>query len=172
MIDGAAYGGARGNAGEIGHTIALPGGHPCICGKRGCLETYVSVDSVTRYLADHGMVLRGVDALESLTADHPLVAAWMREGIEPLKIGLNALENLFDPETIMFGGDAPPWLIEGFLDRIAPLHISISRTERGLPRLMKADLGADAVARGAATLPVLEMLNPQYRELTAFAHAS
>ncbi len=33
---------------------------------------------------------------------------------------------------------------------------------------MKADLGADAVARGAATLPVLAMLNPQYRQLSAF----
>lgn len=166
MIDGAAFGGANGNAGEIGHTIAVPGGHACICGKRGCLETYVSVDSLSRYMAEHGVEIRTPQDLEQrLSADHPLVRTWMEEGIEPLRVGINGLENLFDPETIMFGGDAPQWLIEAFIDRIEPLHVSISRTERALPRLMKADLGADAVTRGAATLPVLAMLNPHYREL-------
>ena len=170
MIEGAAFGGANGNAGELGHTISVPGGHACICGKNGCLETYVSVDSLTRFLAERGSEIGDPQDLEErFSADHPLVAAWIAEGIEPLRLGLNTLENLFDPQTIMFGGDAPPWLIEAFIERVEPLHISISRTGRELPRLMKADLGADAVARGAATLPVLAMLNPQYRQLSAFA---
>jgi hypothetical protein len=37
-----------------------------------------------------------------------------------------------------------------------------------LPRLIKAELGQDAVARGAAALPVLSKLNPQYQRLNAF----
>src|SRR5690606_26176468 len=37
MIHGATFGGATGNAGEFGHLTVVPGGHPCICGKRGCL---------------------------------------------------------------------------------------------------------------------------------------
>lgn len=170
MIEGAAFGGANGNAGELGHTISVPGGHACICGKKGCLETYVSVDSLTRFLADGGLEIDDPEMLEErFSADHPLVAAWMAEAIEPLRIGLNTIENLFDPQTIMFGGDAPAWLVEAFIERIEPLHVSISGTARDLPRLLKADLGADAVTRGAATLPVLAMLNPQYRELSAFA---
>ncbi|MGN8245872.1 ROK family protein [Cellulomonas soli] len=34
--------GARRAAGEIGHLIYLPGGLPCPCGQRGCLEQYAS----------------------------------------------------------------------------------------------------------------------------------
>ncbi|WP_029350309.1 ROK family transcriptional regulator [Bosea sp. 117] len=169
MTDGSAFGGAHGNAGELGHTIAVPGGHGCICGKRGCLETYVSVDSLVRYLAARGLEVQDAHQLENeLAADHPLVAGWIAEAIDPLRSGINTLENLFDPQTIMFGGDAPAWLIEALIERVEPLHVSISLTERTLPRLMKADLGADAVARGAATLPVLAMLNPHYRHLSGF----
>ncbi|WP_448150268.1 ROK family protein [Labrys miyagiensis] len=170
MLQGAAFGGANGNAGEFGHMICVPGGQPCICGKRGCLETYVSMDSLMRFLGASGIEIDDPQQLEeSFSADHPLVAAWMEEGLEPLRTGLNALENLFDPQTIMFGGDAPTWLIEAFIRRVEPLHTSISRTERDLPRVMRSDLGAGAVARGAAALPVLAMLNPQYRQLSVLA---
>jgi len=31
-----------GFAGEIGHMIVVPGGRPCVCGSRGCLEAYAS----------------------------------------------------------------------------------------------------------------------------------
>lgn len=34
--------GARGYAGEFGHTCAIPGGRRCSCGRIGCLEEYVS----------------------------------------------------------------------------------------------------------------------------------
>ncbi|SHO66673.1 Sugar kinase of the NBD/HSP70 family, may contain an N-terminal HTH domain [Pseudoxanthobacter soli DSM 19599] len=170
MLEGAAFGGANGNAGEFGHMISVPGGQPCICGKRGCLETYVSMDSLSRFLAARGIAPGDALAFESrFSPEHPAVAAWIEEAVEPLRIGLNTLENLFDPETVMFGGDAPSWLIEALIERVPPLYPSIARTEREVPRLMKADLGADAVARGAAILPLLAMLNPQYGQLNAFA---
>jgi glucokinase len=34
--------GEDGNAGEIGHTVVDPKGRECVCGRRGCLETYAS----------------------------------------------------------------------------------------------------------------------------------
>ncbi|TIM61373.1 MAG: ROK family transcriptional regulator, partial [Mesorhizobium sp.] len=40
--DGSALRGAWGNAGEIGHIPVVPGGEPCPCGNRGCLERYLS----------------------------------------------------------------------------------------------------------------------------------
>jgi predicted NBD/HSP70 family sugar kinase len=169
MIQSAAFGGASGNAGEFGHTTAVPDGHACICGKRGCLETYVSVDSAMRYLAARGVEVPSMPAFEkAFSADHTLVAAWIEEGTEPLRTGLNTLENLFDPQTIMFGGNAPGWLIDAFAERVLPLHPSIGKSQRDLPRLMRAELGADAVARGAAAMPVLASLNPQFRQLNPF----
>jgi len=40
--------GKKGNALEIGHLIVEPGGRPCNCGRRGCLETYSSASAVRR----------------------------------------------------------------------------------------------------------------------------
>lgn len=40
--------GASGFAGELGHTTVDPGGRHCACGKRGCLETYVSAPGLCR----------------------------------------------------------------------------------------------------------------------------
>ena len=40
--------GVLGGAGEIGHTILVPGGLPCNCGQRGCLEQYVSGTALGR----------------------------------------------------------------------------------------------------------------------------
>jgi predicted NBD/HSP70 family sugar kinase len=170
MINGAAFGGASGNAGEFGHTTAVPGGHPCICGKHGCLETYVSIDSALRHLAADGVGIVSLrEFAERIGPDDPAIVGWIAEGVEPLRTGLNTLENLFDPQTIMLGGTAPLWLIETFIERVQPLPPSIGRFDRDLPRLIKAELGPDAVPRGAAVLPVLATLNPQYQKLSPFA---
>ena len=40
--------GADGNAGEMGHTVVDPNGRECGCGRRGCLETYVSATGICR----------------------------------------------------------------------------------------------------------------------------
>lgn len=40
--------GASGFAGELGHTTVNPAGRRCGCGKRGCLETYVSASGLVR----------------------------------------------------------------------------------------------------------------------------
>ena len=42
VVDGRLLYGASGFAGELGHTVVEADGRPCRCGKRGCLETYVS----------------------------------------------------------------------------------------------------------------------------------
>jgi Transcriptional regulator/sugar kinase len=42
VCDGTLLNGHHGIAGEVGHTSVNPNGRYCNCGKRGCLETYVS----------------------------------------------------------------------------------------------------------------------------------
>ena len=42
VLDGRLLDGQSGNAGHIGHLIVEPGGRPCICGARGCLEAEAS----------------------------------------------------------------------------------------------------------------------------------
>jgi glucokinase len=44
--------GATGVAGEFGHIKVVPGGRPCGCGERGCLEAYVGGHNLTAQLRE------------------------------------------------------------------------------------------------------------------------
>ncbi|MGW5024837.1 ROK family protein, partial [Streptomyces albidoflavus] len=46
-INGVIEPGAHGSAGEIGHVVIRPGGIPCGCGQRGCLERLASASAVS-----------------------------------------------------------------------------------------------------------------------------
>lgn len=169
MIDGRPFSGAAGNAGEFGHIIVHRGGLPCECGNLGCLEAYLSLNAAFRDLAGQGVALESIEAFErEIAPDDPRLDGWLDAAIEPFRIGLNMLENIFDPEAILLGGDAPDWLLERLAERVQPLYRSLgSGRRRRWPRLMRATLGRDAAARGAAVLPLFRTLNPSYVPLGA-----
>ena len=48
IVNGEVLYGHTGFAGELGHTIIIPEGRSCNCGRCGCLETYVSATGITR----------------------------------------------------------------------------------------------------------------------------
>ncbi|WP_321279296.1 ROK family protein [Marinifilum fragile] len=48
VVNGDLLYGYEGFAGEVGHIIIRPGGRDCACGRKGCLETYVSATGVKR----------------------------------------------------------------------------------------------------------------------------
>ncbi|MEN9443241.1 MAG: hypothetical protein RIS47_131 [Bacteroidota bacterium] len=52
VIDGQLRYGAHGYAGELGHISINPQGRHCGCGRKGCLETYVSANGLRRTLAE------------------------------------------------------------------------------------------------------------------------
>ncbi len=79
--------GYQGLAGEIGHMIVKENGRECGCGRRGCLETYVSANGLKRtvykLLADnhfHSSLL-GKISYNSLTAHYVAEAARMGDAI-------------------------------------------------------------------------------------------
>ncbi|WP_445682735.1 ROK family transcriptional regulator [Radicibacter daui] len=146
--DGTVVRGARGNAGEIGHIPAVPGGEPCPCGNRGCLERYLSLDAFYR---------SGLSE-----------ADWVA-GVMPLFHGaIRTIENLFDPETIVLGGLAP----EGLIARLAAAGASLpnsvaARPDRESPRIIMASDCRHSVLRGAAALAVSGVLSPRYGQMFA-----
>jgi glucokinase len=48
VISGQVVYGHTGFAGELGHTIIVPGGRDCGCGRHGCFETYASATGLVR----------------------------------------------------------------------------------------------------------------------------
>jgi len=56
VIDGSLYRGASGNGGELGHVTVDWRGRPCRgCGRRGCLEAYVSGTSIAERAQEAGL---------------------------------------------------------------------------------------------------------------------
>lgn len=84
--------GHDGFAGEIGHTIVVPNGRLCGCGRRGCLETYASATGICKTVVE---LLQASDVtselrlvpVEKLTSKHVYEAA--RNGD---KLALEAFE--------------------------------------------------------------------------------
>jgi glucokinase len=48
VVDGRLLDGASGNAGHVGHVLAVPDGAQCACGARGCLEAEISGTAIAR----------------------------------------------------------------------------------------------------------------------------
>src|SRR3954470_16533871 len=62
VIDGSLYRGSMGNGGELGHVTRDWHGRPCRgCGRRGCLEAYVSGTSIAERAREAGLEITGAD---------------------------------------------------------------------------------------------------------------
>lgn len=48
ILDGRLYRGSAWSAGELGHSLILPNGPACTCGRRGCLETLTAAPALVR----------------------------------------------------------------------------------------------------------------------------
>lgn len=148
--DGAVLRGAWGNAGEIGHLVAVLDGEPCPCGNAGCLERYLSLEAF-------GRRRRGMSE-----------AQWV-EAIAPVyRNALVAIENLFDPQTIVLGGLAPESLMRLLEAAAADLPNSVAaRRNRTAPRVVLSGGGHQSVLRGAAALAIAGVLSPRFDHMFA-----
>jgi predicted NBD/HSP70 family sugar kinase len=164
FLNGHLYKGSRHNAGEIGHIIVRPGGLACDCGKRGCLERYVSLRAAYEALdlpdPDHA----SPELLEELLArGDSRLDAWIADAVDPLRQAIDVLELALDPETVVLGGFMPLPVIEALASRLEPLHLSVSATSaRTTPRVLVGAAGKDTSVLGAAALPIFSETNPQF----------
>lgn len=165
IMDGRILRGARGVAGEIGHTTIDPNGPLCMCGLRGCLTTLVGThrlfESVRERRKEHPSsplqtepltVDRLVDA--ALEGDE-LACRVISDAGRTLGIGVANLLNLVNPERLVIGGGitrAGEILLEPLRHtvRTRALAESIAHAE-----IERSPLGELGIAVGAATL-VLE----------------
>lgn len=169
VVDGASYRGARSSAGEWGHTTIVYGGRLCRCGARGCLEAYVGAKGILDRFreANRGHASPGVDEESAISALLAAAEAGTSRAAESvlsetagyLGAGIATLVNLFNPERIILGGWAGLALGGRRLE-----EIRAATAEHALKRPFEqvsielCQLGPDAVALGAATLPVKQLL--------------
>ncbi len=149
--------GATGNAGHIGHIVAEPGGPPCGCGARGCLEAVARGPAIVAWARERGCPAgdgRELAAL-ALEGDEVARAAFDRAGsaVGRVVAGVVALLEL---DVVVIGGglSAAGELLFAPLQREYAAHAQLSYA-RDTP-VVRAALGQDAGLIGAAALILAE----------------
>lgn len=165
VIDGKVYRGAAGNGGELGHITVDQYGRFCrSCGRRGCLEAYVSGGSIAERARE---TLASGDAASSLTevpqltaadvhraalAGDPVATIVWDETVEALGCGLTSIVNLIEPELVVLGGGVT--LAGEHL--IGPARQAVTRRAMApaarAVRIVRAALGDRVGVVGAATI--------------------
>jgi glucokinase len=169
VTEGRLFRGGFGAGAEIGHMRVVPGGLPCGCGQRGCIEQYGSGRALLRYAneiadqrgigqalaaarAEHGE-LDGHHVYELIVAQDPGALFALRELGGWLGQAAASLSAVLDPELFVFGGGvaaAGDLLLEPI--REAYLAHLPARGFHPEPDFATAELANDAGIVGAADL--------------------
>jgi fructokinase len=111
VVDGRCLEGPNGIAGEWGHNPLpwmtgdeLPGA-PCYCGKRGCIETFLSGPAFERDFAAHGSApLGSADIVTAASRGDTAAVDAMARYHDRLARALASVVNVIDPTVIVLGG--------------------------------------------------------------------
>jgi predicted NBD/HSP70 family sugar kinase len=146
--------GAGGYAGELGHMTIRPDGRRCRCGARGCWETEIGAEAISRALGRDDIVTSdGLD--DVLRRADPADLAGLRVVGEALGVGLANVVNLLNPTLVILGA---------MLARLYPavevpvrdaLRRAVLRAPGEQVRLAVPELGSDAVLLGAAITVII-----------------
>ena len=167
VVNRSAYRGASGNATEIGHIPAVPGGKPCYCGNAGCLERYLSLQSLAEALGVSEAPDRDALIVAELERNTDVaLQAWCREAADRLRDAVCVIENMLDPLTIVIGGSAPKLLVERLVSLAEPLHHSVrGGVASPTTRILLSERQEDSSILGAAVLPIYDLLSPRFEVL-------
>lgn len=95
----------RGTAGQLGHLVVEAPGRPCVCGRRGCVETVSSGTAFAIHLAEAG--LPPATRAEALLArDDAAARAVLAAWAGPLRRAIDTLIATCAPDRVVLGGGA------------------------------------------------------------------
>ncbi|MBQ0080112.1 MAG: ROK family transcriptional regulator [Alistipes sp.] len=120
VIDGKLYYGKNGFAGEFGHIPFFNNEKICFCGKKGCLETEVSglaieqkmgelvrsgANTILRTRYENNEQIHIDDIIQAALSDDNLSIELLEEAGEKVGKAVAFLINIFNPETVIIGGN-------------------------------------------------------------------
>lgn len=158
-----AWDGAQGIAGEWGHVVLDPiHGRECYCGRRGCIETYLSGPAfereyerrsgAKRHLAEIATLARpAADAADDGDDERRIARELLAERLDVFGRALATVIDVLDPDVIVLGGG------------VSNLDVLYEEGRRAVARwvfnddlatkIVKHTLGDSAGVLGAALLP-------------------
>jgi glucokinase len=154
VIDGRLYRGSSGNGGELGHVTVDCGGRPCRgCGRKGCLEAYVSGTSIAERAQEAGMgsVLAKEVAAAAKAGDPVATEVWDAT-VDALACGLTSIVNLFEPELVVLGGGVVSGTGEQLLGPVRERVRAESMRPAATAEVVQSALGEHVGVVGAAAI--------------------
>ncbi|SDY75780.1 Sugar kinase of the NBD/HSP70 family, may contain an N-terminal HTH domain [Micromonospora pattaloongensis] len=153
--------GHGGYGGEVGHMAVNPAGQRCGCGSRGCWESEIGEHALLRAagrerLSGPDAVLTVVDAAARGDA---MAQAAVRQVGDWLGFGVANLVNIFNPDTVIFGGTLRHVYIASAAQVRSRLNAMALAACREHVRLRTPKLGDDAALLGAAELAFEQLLS-------------
>jgi len=120
FVNGQLYSGKNGFAGEFSHIPIVENGELCICGKRGCLETITSSNTIMKRVAqgfadgeisslishfkDHPEKVTPEDVINSARMGDEFCIVILNEIGKAMGRGLSYIIQLLNPEVIVLSG--------------------------------------------------------------------
>ena len=157
VVNGRLLDGPRGIGGEWGHNPLpwttpdeYPGPH-CWCGRKGCLETWVSGPGIA---ADHarvtGETLTAVAIAARATCGNGAARATLSRHADRLARGLAHVVNIIDPDVLVLGGGLSQ--LSHLYERLPQLMGPYIFADRGSVVIKAPKWGDASGIRGAARL--------------------
>ncbi|HSR66356.1 MAG TPA: ROK family protein [Acidobacteriota bacterium] len=108
VLDGRVHSGRLLIGGEWGHQKLYPGGNPCYCGQKGCVETYLSGPALEgRWEEDQGGPSLSLAEIVEWVEAHPQeqrCKSWKDGFLTDFGLALSNVVNVLDPDAIVLGG--------------------------------------------------------------------
>jgi predicted NBD/HSP70 family sugar kinase len=166
IVDGRAFRGAGGYAGEFGHMTVNPEGVRCRCGSVGCWETEIGTARIAEAL---GLDTIDTDAVASELGRVTEPSPGLRTAGRYLGLGLAGIVNALNTEILVLGGTLRDLYPVVRAEADAAFDQLVLPAPAANVRLALSRLGPDAASVGAAEM-IYEALFDDPAGVIAAAH--
>lgn len=149
-----AWNGAQGIAGEWGHVVLDPEHGPaCYCGRRGCIETYLSGPAIEGEYTRRAGIARPLTeiAARARGEDDAIARELLDERIDMFGRALATVIDILDPDVIVLGGGVSN--LDALYDEGPRAVARWVFNDDLATKIVKHALGDSAGVLGAALLP-------------------
>ena len=103
VINGKIHTGRTNIAGEWGHHCIKPNGNECYCGRKGCVETYISGPALEKKWNE--LTNQNISVSDIVkNSQEDAYKTWKNEFLEKFGLSMANVINILDPDAIVLGG--------------------------------------------------------------------
>lgn len=167
IINGQAFRGSNGRAGEIGF---IPSNYEA--SDKTSIQDNVSLFGLYDFMANKGFNIEKPSDFENLpTEAHELLDEWVNCAVESLKTSFLIINSLLNPQVFFLGGRLPIFVVKKVC---AGLNQYLNSMRERLPKIapvLVANLAEDAATIGAAIVMIQSELLPTSESLMKSSYA-